>query len=216
LWLSYTYLFVRMLRNPLAYGVGWEELTADPRLEGRRYPTPFFLHPQCSMQLSGIRVTRLGSILRICCCYTPFFMHPQCVTQLSSIRVTRLGSIWRMCCCYTTFFLHLTMFDAAQRYQTHKARLSFGNLLLLSFDTAPPGGSLFQHVKVMINPAFMPQIGRPHCLCHLCHNKCCFTQQFPAPAKEFCYLTPCRQNSDSDASDCLSLLLSCYTAACSL
>lgn len=36
LWLSYTYLFVRMLRNPLAYGVGWEELTADPRLEGRR------------------------------------------------------------------------------------------------------------------------------------------------------------------------------------
>ena len=108
------------------------------------------------------------------------------------------------------------MFDAAQRYQTHKARLSFGNLLLLSFDTAPPGGSLFQHVKVMINPAFMPQIGRPHCLCHLCHNKCCFTQQFPAPAKEFCYLTPCRQNSDSDASDCLSLLLSCYTAACSL
>ena len=37
LWLSYTYLFVRMLRNPLSYGVGWEELTADPRLEGRRY-----------------------------------------------------------------------------------------------------------------------------------------------------------------------------------
>lgn len=36
LWLSYTYLFVRMLRNPLAYGVGWEELTADPRLDGRR------------------------------------------------------------------------------------------------------------------------------------------------------------------------------------
>lgn len=36
LWLSYTYLFVRMLRNPLVYGVGWEELTADPRLEGRR------------------------------------------------------------------------------------------------------------------------------------------------------------------------------------
>ena len=35
-WLSYTYLFVRMLRNPLAYGVPWEELAADPRLEGRR------------------------------------------------------------------------------------------------------------------------------------------------------------------------------------
>lgn len=44
LWLSYTYLFVRMLRNPLAYGVGWEELTADPRLEGRRY-FALSLHP---------------------------------------------------------------------------------------------------------------------------------------------------------------------------
>ena len=49
LWLSYTYLFVRMLRNPLAYGVGWEELTADPRLEGRR--SAFTLHG-----LSGFRV----------------------------------------------------------------------------------------------------------------------------------------------------------------
>jgi hypothetical protein len=35
-WLSYTYLFVRMLRNPLAYGVPWEEVAADPRLETRR------------------------------------------------------------------------------------------------------------------------------------------------------------------------------------
>jgi len=89
-----------MLRNPLAYGVGWEELTADPRLEGRRYHTPFFLHLKCVMQLRGIRVTKLGSMLRVCCCYT-------------------------------TFFLHLTMFDAAQRYQSHKARLNTENLLLL-------------------------------------------------------------------------------------
>jgi hypothetical protein len=36
LWLSYTYLYVRMTQNPLAYGVGWEELAADPRLEGHR------------------------------------------------------------------------------------------------------------------------------------------------------------------------------------
>ncbi|KAK9814715.1 hypothetical protein WJX72_010327 [[Myrmecia] bisecta] len=36
LWLSYTYLFVRMVRNPLPYGIPWEELGADPRLEGRR------------------------------------------------------------------------------------------------------------------------------------------------------------------------------------
>lgn len=35
-WLSYTYLFVRMLKNPLAYGVPWEEIAADPRLEGHR------------------------------------------------------------------------------------------------------------------------------------------------------------------------------------
>ena len=35
-WLSYTYLFVRMLKNPLAYGIAWEELASDPRLEGHR------------------------------------------------------------------------------------------------------------------------------------------------------------------------------------
>jgi activating signal cointegrator complex subunit 3 len=35
-WLSYTYLFVRMLKNPLAYGVSWEELASDLRLEGHR------------------------------------------------------------------------------------------------------------------------------------------------------------------------------------
>ena len=36
-WLSYTYLYVRMLKNPLPYGVSWQELTADPRLDGRRH-----------------------------------------------------------------------------------------------------------------------------------------------------------------------------------
>ena len=35
-WLSYTYLFVRMLKNPLAYGIAWEEIAGDPRLEGHR------------------------------------------------------------------------------------------------------------------------------------------------------------------------------------
>ncbi|CAH9088182.1 unnamed protein product [Cuscuta europaea] len=31
-WLGYTYLFIRMKRNPLAYGIGWEEVVADPSL----------------------------------------------------------------------------------------------------------------------------------------------------------------------------------------
>lgn len=35
-WLGYTYLFVRMQKNPLAYGVSWEEVASDPRLEARR------------------------------------------------------------------------------------------------------------------------------------------------------------------------------------
>lgn len=35
-WLSYTYLYVRMVRNPLVYGIRWEELSADPSLEGHR------------------------------------------------------------------------------------------------------------------------------------------------------------------------------------
>ncbi|KAK9785880.1 hypothetical protein WJX73_006814 [Symbiochloris irregularis] len=35
-WLSYTYLYVRMLHNPIAYGIPWQELASEPRLEGRR------------------------------------------------------------------------------------------------------------------------------------------------------------------------------------
>ena len=31
-WLSYTYLHVRMCRNPLAYGIPFEQSTHDPRL----------------------------------------------------------------------------------------------------------------------------------------------------------------------------------------
>lgn len=35
-WLSYTYLFTRMRKNPLVYGLTWEELMASPALEGAR------------------------------------------------------------------------------------------------------------------------------------------------------------------------------------
>ncbi|KAF4360857.1 hypothetical protein G4B88_000712 [Cannabis sativa] len=31
-WLGYTYLFIRMRQNPLAYGIGWDEVMADPTL----------------------------------------------------------------------------------------------------------------------------------------------------------------------------------------
>ncbi|WCJ35849.1 Activating signal cointegrator 1 complex subunit 3 [Euphorbia peplus] len=31
-WLGYTYLFIRMRQNPLAYGIGWDEVMADPSL----------------------------------------------------------------------------------------------------------------------------------------------------------------------------------------
>ncbi|XVF11808.1 hypothetical protein REPUB_Repub08aG0059500 [Reevesia pubescens] len=31
-WLGYTYLFIRMRLNPLAYGIGWDEVIADPSL----------------------------------------------------------------------------------------------------------------------------------------------------------------------------------------
>lgn len=34
-WLSYTYLYVRMLRNPLAYGITMDQKSDDPMLRGR-------------------------------------------------------------------------------------------------------------------------------------------------------------------------------------
>lgn len=35
-WLGYTYLFVRMRKNPLAYGLGWNDVSEDPLLGARR------------------------------------------------------------------------------------------------------------------------------------------------------------------------------------
>lgn len=63
-WLSYTYLYVRMLKNPLPYGVSWQELTADPRLDGRRHGRPamllsFDLYPPCVATLTGLTRNRL-------------------------------------------------------------------------------------------------------------------------------------------------------------
>ncbi|XP_058788470.1 DExH-box ATP-dependent RNA helicase DExH14 isoform X2 [Vicia villosa] len=35
-WLGYTYLFIRMRMNPLAYGIGWDEVMADPGLSSKQ------------------------------------------------------------------------------------------------------------------------------------------------------------------------------------
>lgn len=35
-WLGYTYLYVRMLRNPTLYGISQDDRSADPLLERRR------------------------------------------------------------------------------------------------------------------------------------------------------------------------------------
>ncbi|GMH17017.1 hypothetical protein Nepgr_018858 [Nepenthes gracilis] len=35
-WLGYTYLFIRMRLNPLAYGIGWDEVVADPSLSSKQ------------------------------------------------------------------------------------------------------------------------------------------------------------------------------------
>jgi activating signal cointegrator complex subunit 3 len=35
-WLSYTYLYTRMLKNPLMYGITWQELQQDPQLVAKR------------------------------------------------------------------------------------------------------------------------------------------------------------------------------------
>ena len=35
-WLSYTYLYVRMRLNPMAYGVVYKHMEEDPSLEGYR------------------------------------------------------------------------------------------------------------------------------------------------------------------------------------
>jgi activating signal cointegrator complex subunit 3 len=53
-WLSYTYLSVRMAQNPLVYGVGWDEVAADPGLHSRRAT----LIEQASRALDDARMCR--------------------------------------------------------------------------------------------------------------------------------------------------------------
>ena len=36
-WLSYTYLYIRMKRNPLQYGLSMNDVEDDPQLTVRRY-----------------------------------------------------------------------------------------------------------------------------------------------------------------------------------
>ena len=36
IWLSYTYLYVRMRKNPQVYGINWDQLRDDPTLEAKR------------------------------------------------------------------------------------------------------------------------------------------------------------------------------------
>lgn len=51
-WLGYTYLFVRMLKNPLVYGMSWEEVKS------------FVFWPSCCLQLIlRLLRTRLHSAL---------------------------------------------------------------------------------------------------------------------------------------------------------
>lgn len=37
LWLSYTYLHVRMVKNPLSYGINWDDVQRDPSLSIKRH-----------------------------------------------------------------------------------------------------------------------------------------------------------------------------------
>ncbi len=41
-WLGYTYLYVRMMRNPSLYGIGADEREGDPKLMQRRIGEKFF------------------------------------------------------------------------------------------------------------------------------------------------------------------------------
>ncbi|XP_030371420.1 activating signal cointegrator 1 complex subunit 3 [Scaptodrosophila lebanonensis] len=55
-WLSYTYLFVRMRKNPLVYGIEYAELQKDPMLEARRRS----LIMSASMSLDKARMMRFN------------------------------------------------------------------------------------------------------------------------------------------------------------
>jgi activating signal cointegrator complex subunit 3 len=57
-WLSYTYLFIRMLRNPISYGVTWDEHKRDPMLELKRVE----LISQAAKRLDACHMSRFDEV----------------------------------------------------------------------------------------------------------------------------------------------------------
>ncbi|KAF8665634.1 hypothetical protein AX16_000089 [Volvariella volvacea WC 439] len=54
-WLGYTYLFVRMRKNPFLYGIGGEELSNDPQLVSRR----IYLVTSAAQRLADVSMVNL-------------------------------------------------------------------------------------------------------------------------------------------------------------
>lgn len=52
-WLKYTYLWVRMRKNPVAYGIGWKDIESDPSLE---------MASRRLIEMAAIKLHELGMI----------------------------------------------------------------------------------------------------------------------------------------------------------
>jgi hypothetical protein len=60
-WLGYSYLYIRMLRNPLTYGIDWAEIRDDPTLVSKSV---------VSSTITGIVVLHWLEILS--CCHSKY------------------------------------------------------------------------------------------------------------------------------------------------
>lgn len=89
-WLSYTFLFVRMCKNPMSYGLNYEDTFADPQLNSKRME----LIVQAAQILDRSMMARYdpkSGNLGVCVlffplsCVFPFYFELYCNTRLSCV-----------------------------------------------------------------------------------------------------------------------------------
>lgn len=76
-WLGYTYLYVRMLRNPTLYGVSHDDRSTDPLLERRRMD---LVHTAANVldKNSLVKYDKRTGSFQVCTLSSLFFIFSSC------------------------------------------------------------------------------------------------------------------------------------------
>lgn len=116
-WLGYTYLYVRMLRNPTLYGVSHDDRSADPLLERRRMD---LVHTAANIldKNSLVKYDKRTGSFQVCIIYIDCFL---------AFKANAVMKIWS----FNIFILKVTDLGriASHFYITHDSIQTYNQLL---------------------------------------------------------------------------------------